>query len=306
MKTVVWFGFVFFVAFCAAADQVTVTKPGTTINLECGVSTFKSSVEWKYGNERICYTEKKGAPRKGRSDTATRSTVRITRLSIRDVKEIDAGQFTCIVDGKTFVHTLLVVSVSAIPSNDFQLGSEVTLQCKVKGLNSDAAVKWFRPDGSKHTGSETVQLKSMSDSGIWNCTFSHDRVTYGKELEIKVKEPKPATTTASKPSRGPKINGGSKGPSNSTTDAGLLLGLSWWMWVIIGVGCLVVVLLTVLVICLCKRIRRRRRKLHKMKNSRQLPRQYCQCNRPTAAAKPQQRRRREKPSALPLQPLLLE
>ncbi len=48
------------------------------------------------------------------------------------------------------------------------------------------------------------------------------------------------------------------GVTNLPSDAALLLGLSWWMWVIIGVGGLIVVLLMVLVICLCKKVRRRK------------------------------------------------
>lgn len=78
------------------------------------------------------------------------------------------------------------VSVSASSSDDFQLGSKVTLQCKVKGLNSVPAVQWLRPDGSPHTGSEMV-LKSESDSGIWKCTFSYEGETYSENLDIQVK-----------------------------------------------------------------------------------------------------------------------
>ena len=38
----------------------------------------------------------------------------------------------------------------------------------------------------------------------------------------------------------------------------LLLGLSWWLWVVIGVGCLVVAVLMGFVICLWKRIQRKK------------------------------------------------
>ncbi len=81
----------------------------------------------------------------------------------------------------------LSVSVSARPTDDFLLGSKVTLQCKVKGLNSDPAVQWERPDGNPHTGSETVQLNSSSDSGTWKCKFSHGKEEYSQGLEITVK-----------------------------------------------------------------------------------------------------------------------
>lgn len=80
------------------------------------------------------------------------------------------------------------VSVSASPSADLQLGSEATLQCQVKGLMPDYAVQWKRPGGSPHTTSQVVQLKSVarSDAGTWQCTFSHDGVTYNENLDIKV------------------------------------------------------------------------------------------------------------------------
>ena len=48
------------------------------------------------------------------------------------------------------------------------------------------------------------------------------------------------------------------GDTKSPPKADLVLGLSWWMWVIVGVGCLVVVLLLVVVICLYKRIKRKK------------------------------------------------
>ncbi|KAG7216970.1 hypothetical protein INR49_001624 [Caranx melampygus] len=48
-------------------------------------------------------------------------------------------------------------------------------------------------------------------------------------------------------------------------------------------------------------------RLTRMRNRQPLtPRQYCQCNRPTAARKSQQGRKKGKPSALPLQPQLKE
>ncbi|XP_070691050.1 sialoadhesin-like isoform X2 [Pempheris klunzingeri] len=251
---------------------------------------------------------KSGQQRKGSHHIVERSRMKSTSLVISRVKGEDAGKFTCKADSNPYEHTLLVVSVSASPSGVLQLGSEATLQCNVAGLDPGSTVQWTRPDG-QHTGSQTVQLKPVarSDAGTWNCTFSHDK-KYSESLNIKVKEPAP--TPPPLPSLITNAN-----PKTTCIDCAidplsdaLLLGLKWWVWVAIGVGCLVVVLLLVLVIVLCKRIRRKKAKLHKMKNSRQplKSKQYCQCNRPTAAAKPQQGRRREKPSAPPLQPLLME
>lgn len=106
----------------------------------------------------------------------------------------------------------------------------------------------------------------------------------------------------------PVTRSGSDAPSsgvieNPAHDGVQLLGLSWWVWVAVGVGGLVSLLLLVFAIILCQKIRRKkRRKYLRVKNATQplKPRKYCECNRPTAAAKPQQGRRREKPSPLPL------
>lgn len=299
MKITVWFGVV--LGALSAAGEVIITKPGQIANLKCGVQTYVNSLEWRHGDNQIFSAYKMLlVPRKGQGEIVERSQLRNTDLRIRGVKEQDAGKFTCEVDGKSQEHTLIVVSVSLRPSADLQLGSVATLECNVKGLNPDPPVRWKRPDGSLLTESQTAQLKSLahSDEGTWSCTFSHAGKQYSENIEIKVKEPV-RTTLAPVPSKTSK--GVTKGPPK------LPLGLSWWMWVVIGVGGVVVLLLMVFVVCLCKRIKRRKRILRKMKNGRQrpMPEQYCQCNRPTAAAKPQQGRRREKPSAPPLQPLLM-
>nr|AQZ26550.1 T-cell surface glycoprotein CD4-2 protein [Lutjanus sanguineus] len=310
MKTVVLFGFV--LSALSAAGIVIVTKPGESVTLDCGVSSFQSSLEWHYKNGLIIRQSSRSFQSKGKVDIAQRSRLRQTSLTINGVKEEDAGKFTCVVDGRSQDVTLVVVSVSASPSTELQVGSGATLQCQVSGLNPDLTVQWKGPGGQVEKGSP-VQLKSVarSDAGTWECTFSHPEGTHSVRLEINVQEPPTTRAPADVPSV---PNQNSKDDQkkncstcNKTPKAGELLGLSWWMWVIVGVGCLVVILLLVAIICLYKRIKRKKRRLQKMKNSR-LPlttNLYCQCNRPTAAAKPQQGRRREKPSAPPLQ-LLME
>ncbi|KAM3614518.1 uncharacterized protein V6R79_015719 [Siganus canaliculatus] len=231
-------------------------------------------------------------------------------LSVSKVKQEDAGTFTCKADGKSQQHTLVVVSVLVSPSRQVELGSEAKLLCQAAGLPPQGTVQWIRPDESPGPKSQNHTLTSVdrSDAGTWKCKVSHSGEEFTYNLELKITEPVRVTTAA--PPKNPADT--SKSPCSTCVSHGpphsdQLLGLSWWMWVIIGGGCLIVVLLMVLVICLCKKIKRKKRKLRmqKIQNGRQ-PRQYCQCNRPTAAAKPQQGRRREKPSALPLQPLLLE
>ncbi|XP_033497386.1 limbic system-associated membrane protein isoform X1 [Epinephelus lanceolatus] len=312
MRTIVWF--VFVLCALSASGKVFVAKQGQKTMLECGVSTYSDTLEWNRENDLLCSTpkvqRKYSFPRTGKSDTALRSKIRPeTRLEIAGVTMQDAGKFTCKADGKSYQHTLLVVLVSASSSGDLLLGSEVTLKCQVTGMNPDSTVQWKRPDGRSHAGSQ-AELKSVarSDAGTWNCMFSYDGTTYSESLEIKVQEPK---TTAPPPTQKSKDNGK---PScldcvtHPKPNDALLLGLSWWMWVAIGVGCLLVLLLIVLIVVLRERNKRRKRKFRSMKNGGlpMRPKNYCQCNRPAAAAKPQQGRRREKPSAPPLQPLLME
>ncbi|XP_044065019.1 CD4-2 molecule, tandem duplicate 2 [Siniperca chuatsi] len=305
MNTIMWFGFV--LSALSAAGKVILTKPGQNVPIECGVSSF-TNLEWYHGSNQIININKRDSiPRKGKFDIVSRLRLKQDMdLEIMGVKEEDAGKFTCKADRQSQEHILLVVSVSASPSSDLQLGSKLTLQCQVKGLDQGSTASWKRPDelppAKSHTESHTVKLKSvaLSDAGIWKCTFSHGTEVYSESLEIKVKVPAPTTPA-------PVTLQVSKNVNEETCPncgSAVLLGFSWWVWVAIGVCCLVVVLLMVFVLVLCKRIRRRKRKLQKMKYDRQLlmSKQFCQCNCRTAAAKPQQGRRREKPSALPLQP----
>lgn len=308
MKTIVWFGFV--LGALSAAGEVFVTKLGKAATLECGVKAYTNSLTWSHGENLIIgYSGKSGFPRKGTIDLVGRSKVKgQTNLAISPVKEEDAGKFVCIADGRRQEHTVLVVSVSASPPGDLRLGSVATLQCRVKGLDPHPAVQWKKPGGSPHSEhSQTAQLKSvaLSDAGNWECSFTHEGVTYSESLAIVVQAPAPETVAPSQSSKEvlkPTCH------SCDTHPPQLLLGLDWWAWVAVGVGCLVVVLLIVGVIVMCKRIKRRKRKFQTMKNGRQplKHKKYCQCDLQAAAAKPQQGRRREKPSAPPLQPLLMQ
>ncbi|XP_010733308.2 T-cell surface glycoprotein CD4 [Larimichthys crocea] len=308
MKMLVWFGLV--LGALSAAGNVFVTKPEQTVTLECGVNNFRGSLEWRRGDQRIFSVDgKTGFKRKGTIDIVSRSYDRTTNLEVRRVKLEDAGKFTCIADGNTKEHTLLVVSVSTNPSGDLHLGSEVALTCQVSGLDTAPAVHWKGPDGKLNSGS----LKSVarSDAGTWKCEFSHGGQTYSESIDIKVTDPPTPPPPPPPPGPSQSSPGSHKTTcpnctANPPSGASDLLGLKWWVWVAIGVGCLVMILLMVFVICLCKKIKTKKRRLQKMRNSRQFPKKYCQCNRPTAVGKPQQGRRREKPSAPPLQPLLIE
>ncbi|XP_029307387.1 CD4-2 molecule, tandem duplicate 1 [Cottoperca gobio] len=307
MKTIVCFGFV----LCAlsAAGSVILTRPGQKVTLECGPDTFNQRLVWHHGSDLIFNTPKSGFTRRGSTDIVLRSKVKQEiNLEISKVKEEDAGKFICMADGKSHEHTLVVVSVSASPSGELQLGSQVSLRCQIKGV--DSTVQWRSPDGSLHPKTAHLTSVSRSHAGTWNCTFSHGGETHSQSLDINVEEPE---TAASAPSQSPEDAHkptslhSQPGVIQPPSDAVLLLGLVWWVWVAVGVGCLVVLLLMVFVIVLCKRIKRRKRKIHMLKNGRLplKPKKYCQCDRPAAAAKPQQGRRREKPSAPPLQPLLM-
>ncbi|KAK9514009.1 hypothetical protein VZT92_027500 [Zoarces viviparus] len=308
MKTIVWFGFV--LGALSAAAKVILTNPGQKAILACGVDAYNDRLEWHRGDDLIHSIPKSGFPRKGRGDIVGRSAVKWdAKLVISAVKEEDAGKFICTADGRRHEHILLVVSVWATPSGELQLGSEASLHCRVKGLAQDPPVQWKRPDGSPHSGS--LKSATRSDAGTWKCTFSHNGGTHDRSLTIKVQEPAEAATPSSPQSSNdvlkPTCPDCVTQQASLTPSAALLLGLSWWVWVAVGVGCLVVVLLMVFVIVLCKRIKRKKRKFQTMKNGRQplKPKKYCQCNCPAAAAKPQQGRRREKPSAPRLQPLLM-
>ncbi|KAK1895275.1 T-cell surface glycoprotein CD4 [Dissostichus eleginoides] len=281
--------------------EVFVGKPGEKVILQCGIAPFRDHVEWRHGMEMIFSKPRGGFKRKGTGATALRSMEQgDTNLQISRLKEEDAGKFTCIVDRKSQEHTLLVVSVSADPPGELQVGAEASLQCGVRGHDS-VAQQWRSPKGQK-TLSGTFRLESvaLSDAGTWECVFSLEGVEYRESLVIKVKEPASTQKPESTPIHG-SVPRYPPNVSQSPSVTSLLLGLRWWVWVAVGVGFLIVLLLVVLVILLCKRIQRRKRRYLKMKMGRLplQPKEYCQCERPAAAEKPRQGRRREKPKAPP-------
>lgn len=291
MKTIVWF--VLVLSALSAADELVHGIPGQKVTIKCGFDTYSSRLDWHRGEKFIMNIDSKtGFRRKGSGDIVERSSIKNTNLEISRVKEEDAGEFTCTVDRKSRKHRLLVMSVSVRPSSELQLGSNATFTCQTKGLESDTLGKWKMPGQDESTGRHTFELNSVAPSheGTWVCMYSHAGNEYSKELEIKVIG-LPTTTSP------PKTSNDTCVPTSTSSNASGPLRLSWWMWVAVGVGGVVVVFLMVLVIILCKRIKRRKKRLLKIKNAAQSlkPRQYCQCDHPAAAAKPQQGRRREKP-----------
>ncbi|XP_053182930.1 CD4-2 molecule, tandem duplicate 2 [Scomber japonicus] len=300
MKTIVWFMLV--LGPLTAAGDVVVVKQGEKAIINCGGNTDPRmdpvNVDWKRGQESLIRYFKRGTPLKGQSDTAKRSSLRQANLVISDVNKEDAGKLTCLADRQTYPHTLLVVSASVSPSGELKRGSKATLKCQVYDPNPVPKVQWMKPGVDKPTESHTVVLNpvDLSDAGTWVCEFPWDGQTKNVSLKIKVKAPEPTTVSPSKTSEGNKKT--CNNCDSTSNDSGLLvlLGLSLWVWVGIGVGSLVTISLMVVVIVLYKRIKRRKERHRRLKNSRQplTPRQYCECDHPTAAAKPQQGRRREK------------
>ncbi|XP_063343272.1 uncharacterized protein LOC134636931 [Pelmatolapia mariae] len=303
MKVIVLF--VFVLGALSAAGEDFFAKVAGKVTLKCGVSSYTRSLQWHHGKDLLHSVDQRGFPRKGGVDLVRRSVVRQTNLEISSVTETDAGEFTCSTDGTRHEHSLAVFSVlvSVHPSAVLKLNDEATLQCEVKGQHKGCEVKWKTPNTKSPTDSSTVQLKPVTNShnGAWECIITCGSNTFSQSLAITVQEP-PTTTTKSpsKPDSNSKKTCDTCG--NDVASAGLL-GLAWWVWVAIGVGCLVAILLMVCVIVLCVRVKRRKKRFLKMKGQ-QRPRhkKYCQCDHPTAAAKPKQGRRREKPSALPLHP----
>ncbi|CAF97820.1 unnamed protein product [Tetraodon nigroviridis] len=285
------FAFLLAVLSCAppADGDVIVGKPGGRVVFRCGLPRGGGPLGW-YRQENVVYREdvRTGIPQRGKGDICLRATMRQMTLEIRDLKETDAGTFTCKKNLQSEQHQLIVITVSASPSASLQLGGTATLQCQVIGPNPEPEVRWKKPDGSLYSGSKDANLKEVarSDEGTWNCTFDYQGRQYGETLDIRVIAPPPAPVTSRGPGPNPPCkdcgpNGRPVGPSPSP-----LLGLSWWMWVVIGVGCLIVLVLVVFIICLYKRIQRKKRKLRRMENSRQLlmNKQYCQCDRPGSCA----------------------
>ncbi|MEQ2246655.1 hypothetical protein ILYODFUR_001602 [Ilyodon furcidens] len=322
MKTIILFGLV--LGALSAAGKVFFAEVGQKVTMECGAPNFNSKLEWSRDTLIIRLTSKSSLPSKGQSPIAKRSKILNDKdLEISAVMETDFGKFTCNMAGVPHEHVLIVFSV-LVPSDALEVGAHATLECRVKSPDDAAKVKWQKLNGLQEY-SHKFDLKSADSShkGIWQCKMSYEQDTFTKNITINVKDPVPVPTTPPLKNKAPN----SKNRQNSTASpCGLtsfarpggstknwskdtvFLGLIWWIWVAIGAGGLVVIILIVVVIVVYKRNKRRKRKFLRMKKGQlsKNPKMYCQCVRQTAAAKPQQGRRREKPSALPLQPLLQE
>ncbi|XP_075897116.1 CD4-2 molecule, tandem duplicate 1 [Nelusetta ayraudi] len=300
--------FALVLAALSASGKVIFTKPGESVTLECGVGD-SNNVRWNHENVLVISLSR-SFPTKGDTPMKTRCFLKEANLVVKQVTEADAGTFTCTAGGHTQEVILVVFSVGVDPSHYPQVDGKAELHCKAKP--DGVGVQWQGPDGKVHPASAKVSLDPVGrqNAGTWKCTLSHSSDTHTESLEVTVKERRP--TTPSPPSIIPGNVGVSPGgvePVDPVSPHGTtLLGIPLWMWAVIGGGGLVVVLLAILVACMCRRVRRKRRIARKMKNGLQLrtPPQYCQCDRPTAAAKPQQRRQRAKPSPPPLQSLLVE
>ncbi|KAM4581413.1 CD4-2 molecule, tandem duplicate 1 isoform 2-T2 [Odontesthes bonariensis] len=299
MKTIVWFWFV--LGALSAAGEVYVAEVGKKATLNCGVMVFRSNLEWRKNNVKIISQSYTGFTSKGNSEISKRSRIKQDiQLEISSVIETDAGEFTCTADRSTHTHTLVVVRVWIEPSANLEVGSKVTLHCQAKGLDPSPTVQWQGPDGS--LSASVLDPVAVSHDGTWQCvvTIKEKKFLFSQSLSVRAFE----TTTSTTPpkSQKPKDN---KTVIDRQPDVIMrpFLGLKLWVWIALGVGCLVLILLIIFVIIMCTRIRRKKKKFLRIKHAQQSqrPKKYCQCHHQTAAAKPQQGRRREKPSALPLQ-----
>uniref|UniRef100_A0A3B3TNS4 T-cell surface glycoprotein CD4-like n=1 Tax=Poecilia latipinna TaxID=48699 RepID=A0A3B3TNS4_9TELE len=295
MKTIILFGLV--LGALSAAGKVYIAEVGGKVTLQCGVTSIKSRLEWKniimnYICSLLGSSEIKMRAKKSKD----------TDIEISKIMEGDSGKFTCVVGRSSHEHHLIVVSVSA-PSGPLKVGADATLECKansgVSGL-CQPEVKWRKPDGSVQPESK-VEFKSvaLTDTGIWQCLVSCQGETFTKNVTINVEVFLVLiwSDVFAQP-------GGVRGPE----DPMMLLGLVWWIWVAIGAGSLVVIILVIVIIVMHKR--NKRKKVHVESQDKSVlfveTSLYSLYHSQTAAAKPQQGRRREKPSALPLQPLLQE
>ncbi|XP_031600133.1 T-cell surface glycoprotein CD4-like [Oreochromis aureus] len=197
MKMLVWF--VFVLGALSAAGEVFVAKVGGKVTLNCGVSSYRRSLQWFHGNDFLHSVDQRGFTRRGAVELVRRSVVRQTNLEISSVKETDAGRFTCSADGTVHQHSLSLfsVSVSVVPSADLLLGSEATLQCDVKGLIEGCEVKWRSPNVGSPEWSPTAQLKPVTSShdGTWQCIITCGSNRLSEDLTITVQEPPPTTST---------------------------------------------------------------------------------------------------------------
>ncbi|XP_061531630.1 uncharacterized protein LOC133402073 isoform X1 [Phycodurus eques] len=293
MKTLMWFPLVLGALQQTGAELIH-TKTGQRVTIKCGLGDFASSLVWRHSDDLVVQIS-------GKTHMLLRSTNAIgsrskvtqeTNLEITAVEESDAGQFTCFVDNKLKVHTLVVVSVLVEPAGGLWLHSLAVLQCWVAGLPSDTVVHWRRPGGARRWDRGIARLDPVEAShvGKWECVFYHEVAEYTEEIEIDVKNIYMTTSTPSTKDLG-------YSPPPPVQPA--LPKLGWWLLV---AGSLVVLLLLSLVLLLFGQIRRRKKRFLQMKNARKPmnARQYCQCRCPTAAAVPLRPEKKKKPPALPL------
>uniref|UniRef100_A0A668S8B4 Ig-like domain-containing protein n=1 Tax=Oreochromis aureus TaxID=47969 RepID=A0A668S8B4_OREAU len=228
----------------SAAGEDFFAKVGGKVTLNCGVSSYRRSLQWHHGNDFL-HSNMFFFSVLGTADLSRRSVVRQTNLEISSVKETDAGRFTCSADG-----TLLV---SVKPSAVLELNDEAKLQCEVKGQHQGCEVKWRSPNTYSLTNPSTVQLKPVktSHNGAWECIVTCGRNTFSERLTIKVK--------GNTQLLGMKTFVCICGQRNikMCTANDCPLGLSCSMWFVIGVCCQCGMLLIVCVTVLCKCIKRR-------------------------------------------------
>ncbi|XP_039475704.1 hemicentin-1-like [Oreochromis aureus] len=254
MKVIVLF--VFVLGALSAAGEDFFAKVGQKVTLNCGVSSYVRSLQWRHINDLLHSVDQRGFPRKGYVELVQRSVVRQNNLEIFSVRETDAGRFTCFADGTRHNHSLVVLSVlvSVQPSAVLELNNEATLRCELKGQHRGCEVKWRSPNTYSLTNTSTVQLKPVktSHNGAWECIVTCGRNTFSEPLAITVQEP-PTTTTP--PTTLKNITSFVTSVQGTANDCPL--GLSCWMWFVIGVCCQCGMLLIVCVTVLCKCIKRR-------------------------------------------------
>ncbi|XP_039475700.1 uncharacterized protein LOC120442703 [Oreochromis aureus] len=258
MKVIVLF--VFVLGALSAAGEDFIARVGGKVTLNCGVSSYRRSLQWLHRYNLIHSVDQRGFTRKGTVELVQRSVLRQTNLEISSVRETDVGRFTCLADGTRHEHSLSVVSVSVSvnPSAVLKLNDEAMLQCEVKGQHKGCEVKWKSPNTKSPTNPSTVQLKPVTSShnGAWECIVTCGSNMFSQSLTITVQEPPTTTTTTTPPTTRKNITLFVTSVQKITcttcttcTANDCPLGLFCWMWIAIGVCCqfvLLIVCVTVL------------------------------------------------------------